>query len=765
MFLIKNCMSKNSPDRWRAPLVVLAVMFGLGMMGIDAIGAPPLEMFGVPAIHKITPAELPAPNWQKGRISVECARNEWEAIQVVARTTVAVDGLAFRMSDLRSQQGGVLAAKDIRLRRVEWVDVNAPVEPGKLSTNPDLQPDPLVPLNPTTDRFNMEPGRNLVFWVLVGVPESAAAGLYEGEVSLSTSAAPQASLHVSLRVRDFALPRRPTLQSMIGLTEDDLYRAHGCRTAAEKEAVVRLYFEEYIRARLSPFLYAPSTIAFNPLPGGRINWEFDKGPNGALTGEVKMNFAGFDREADNYLNQRHAFSAFNIAPYLWARREKFGKKATVLRISDSANTVVERVDADGAINPLFDRLVVAVFRQIAAHLDQKGWLDRAVYYVTDEPADDDVPAIKQICLLVRQADPRLRTALTHDPATQPRLAELADDKGRSLISVWIPYCSLYREDVAARERAKGAEYWLYDIGVNSFITDTGLANRAMFWTVWQRDAKGYLYYLSTYWGRDLTPWDRPNFELPGVSSQYRHGSGYFFYPPQRRYNPEPPVLDKVVTTIRWELMREGVEDYDTLRLLEGLTAQAERRGMRAAKVGRETLALARSQAENISSSLAGASIADLDFAERKKPALAIPGTGWRFSDQNGWLQHRGGHRVELPISFSVKVPDGQYDLIMNVYSDSDYQGRSYSSFQVDGRSLTTTSLPFKGATDVNAGEVEVKDGMCRFILSSADGGDGVILYRVVLRRHGADDAAEFYTVRTRVADAIEQIQAALGGEP
>ena len=193
-------------------LAMPAVVICLWVGPSNALAAPSLEMFGVPAVHKITPAELPAPAWQKGRVAVECARNEWEAIQIVVRTPVATTGLSLRVSDLQRREGGVLSAKDMRLRRVEWVDVNAPFEPGKPSANPDLQPDPLVPLNPAVDRFNLEPGRNLVFWVLVGVPESAAAGLYEGDVSLWQGDAQLASLQASFRVRDFTLPRRPILQ-------------------------------------------------------------------------------------------------------------------------------------------------------------------------------------------------------------------------------------------------------------------------------------------------------------------------------------------------------------------------------------------------------------------------------------------------------------------------------------------------------------------------------------------------------------------------
>ena len=122
--------------------------------------------------------------------------------------------------------------------------------------------------------------------------------MYRGRFEVEAPDGTVGQLPVVLRVRDFVLPRRPILQSMIGLSAGNIYRAHGCKTPAQREAVIRLYFEEYIRARLSPFLYASGTMAFNPLPGGRINWTFVKGADGKPTGEVSVDFAGFDREAE-----------------------------------------------------------------------------------------------------------------------------------------------------------------------------------------------------------------------------------------------------------------------------------------------------------------------------------------------------------------------------------------------------------------------------------------------------------------------------------
>ncbi|MCX6900962.1 MAG: DUF4091 domain-containing protein [Verrucomicrobia bacterium] len=732
--------------------IAVLLLAGLSDLMLCEAAQVPLKAYGVAAVEKLTQGQLPTADWRAGQIAIECARNESESFQVVARASRPIKNLSVALEDLRTAGGAVLPASLIRLRKVEWVDVNAPFDPAEASTKPNFLPDPLPPVDTAKDCFAVESGENLVFWLTVAVPKDARAGIYRGRMRMLLGNETVAAVAVELRVRDFALPDPPILQSMVGLAAANIYKAHGCKTREDKERIIRTYFDEYIRARLSPFLYAPSTMAFSPLPDSAIKWEFVRGPDRNPTGEVKLDFTGFDREGERYFNQKRAFSAFNFAPYLWAKRDKRDKgQGIYLRFADVKSAVVERANPDGTVNLMFDRLVVAVFRQIAAHLAEKGWLDRAIYYVTDEPPESDMEALKDICRLIRQADPRIRTALTYDPANRPRLAELVED-GKSLISVWIPYCTLYREDVAAAERKKGADYWLYDVKDFCLITHPGLLNRAMFWDVWRRNAGGYLYYFSTYWGQTTTPWERTNFSLPGVTYKYRHGDGYFFYPPRRHGEPDQPLLDCVVPTIRWELMREGAEDYDYLRMLERLVEAASRKNLSAANKGRFALA----QARNFANIAAGAGSNYTIQMMRLEKA-----EGWSWSATESWLAHRGGKPSKLKVTINTGMKDGLYDLSLRVYDDTSHRGRSYSRFLVNDKPYASAGTDVKGPIMVEAGCVAVRGGVCSFELSSLPENCGVIVYGAGLREVVKAKSRSIYAVRHDVADAIELLQAAL----
>ena len=59
----------------------------------------------------------------------------------------------------------------------------------------------------------------------------------------------------------------------------------------------------------------------------------------------------------------------------------------------------------------------------------------------------------------------------------------------------------------------------------------------------------------------------------GVRRHWGNGDGRFIYPPLSASVPgktSEPVIAKPVSSIRWEMLREGIEDYEMLWLLRDL---------------------------------------------------------------------------------------------------------------------------------------------------------------------------------------------------
>ena len=64
----------------------------------------------------------------------------------------------------------------------------------------------------------------------------------------------------------------------------------------------------------------------------------------------------------------------------------------------------------------------------------------------------------------------------------------------------------------------------------------------------------------------------------GAKRPWGNGDGRFMHPPQDAANANPagPVLDGPVDSIRWEMLCDGIEDYEYLTILERLLKAKQR---------------------------------------------------------------------------------------------------------------------------------------------------------------------------------------------
>ena len=172
-------------------------------------------------------------------------------------------------------------------------------------------------------------------------------------------------------------------------------------------------------------------------------------------------------------------------------------------------------------------------------------------------------------------DPYYMPDKTVSGVTYPGLGSLVDANGKSLIDIWVPYCTIWDADTVKTWTSppKSSEYWCYDSGTLSNISDTGLAWRSLFWNMYSKGSKGFVYWSTNRSGLD--PWTYPNIIVPG-GERWHEGEGIFFYPALKKPGTtETKVIDRLVPSIRWELMREGSEDYDYLKTLHYLVTAAE----------------------------------------------------------------------------------------------------------------------------------------------------------------------------------------------
>lgn len=215
-------------------------------------------------------------------------------------------------------------------------------------------------------------------------------------------------------------------------------------------------------------------------------------------------------------------------------------------------------------------------REIVDGLTERGWLDRGYFYLDeiDEPTaggheepEGGHGRVRELCRQLDEIAPSVPHLVTAEP--------VPDLEGA--VHTWVPLFD--RLDVtAARERRRAGErFWTYGCifparPYPTYHIDDDLAGaRLLSWMLRRYGVDGNLYWSTTIYGtwdgerfarRD--PWTEP-VAWPGAN-----GDGMLVYP-----GPGGPQA-----SIRLEAIREGLEDYEYLRLLEeALCATATRLGV------------------------------------------------------------------------------------------------------------------------------------------------------------------------------------------
>jgi hypothetical protein len=176
------------------------------------------------------------------------------------------------------------------------------------------------------------------------------------------------------------------------------------------------------------------------------------------------------------------------------------------------------------------------------------------------------------------------------------LTEEPGDALAGAVDIWCPISVNYDHEAAEKRRAHGERFWWYVCcGPKApyctlFIDHPATELRVWHWQTWQRKIAGTLVWASNYWTSEAAYPDKPQdpYEDPmsyvsgystpkGTKNYWGNGDGRFIYPPEAAAVPGKsgagPIIEGPVSSIRWEMLREGVEDYEFLWLLRDVLSK------------------------------------------------------------------------------------------------------------------------------------------------------------------------------------------------
>ena len=201
---------------------------------------------------------------------------------------------------------------------------------------------------------------------------------------------------------------------------------------------------------------------------------------------------------------------------------------------------------------------------------KQSWLDKSYFYGVDEPCN--MEAYDKILAFHK----RLSKCFPGYNAVSPFFKDPSDGGGKKAVDlldgitkVWCPKARLFTEkwfcDRMHEIDARGERVWWYvcwEPGLpyaNVFVDMEGFYTRVLMWQQWLHDVRGLLYWTTTWW-RDCNPWDSAS--TVRDLSWYCFGDGSLFYPGDR------VGIDGPVGSLRFEILRSGIEDFYLLQMAE-----------------------------------------------------------------------------------------------------------------------------------------------------------------------------------------------------
>jgi hypothetical protein len=232
---------------------------------------------------------------------------------------------------------------------------------------------------------------------------------------------------------------------------------------------------------------------------------------------------------------------------------------------------------------LYKIIFAGYCRQIQEHLREKGWLDKAYVYWFDEPDPKDYE-------FVMNGFAKLKTAA---PDISRMLTEQVENALIGGPNIWCPVTYNYKHEPAEQRRQHGEKFWWYVCTgpkapyCTLFIDHPGTELRVWLWQSWKNKIDGILVWETNYWTSSAAYPDPEHPQNPyedpmgwvsgystgkGIKKPWGNGDGRFIYPPEAAADSHPPtpILEGPVDSIRWEMLRDGIEDYEYLAILSRL---------------------------------------------------------------------------------------------------------------------------------------------------------------------------------------------------
>lgn len=353
--------------------------------------------------------------------------------------------------------------------------------------------------------FDCTPEENTVLWITLKVPENVSAGNYSGEIRLTSSFGKKVleTIPLKLKVFNFNIPEKRHLSTWIMPTVSKVLKVYPQDKSKE---IYEKYLQNIMEHR-GGLLQVTPRVAFKP-DSDEIDF-------------IKLD--SFEKQLINSFEK--------------LKMDKVYSRCFEIGVGHQLLPKTPYGSKNEILTPLWCKRYSKAAKLIGDFLREHNWQDKVIFGLYDEPPSDDIQRIADCVKILKKSFPEIKTtywALYYDPRLY------------GLINVWTAGLSKYSHITLTERKNAGDEIWVANSSYYT-IGQPAVNPRLLWWQLWLDRIDGFYYWNTTTW----LDWMPRN----GPSDGNRSSS--WLYP-----GPDGPI-----DTIRWELTREGLEDFEYLWLL------------------------------------------------------------------------------------------------------------------------------------------------------------------------------------------------------
>lgn len=478
-------------------------------------------------------------------IKVYCAKNETEPFVLVVKPSQTIS-LPVTVSGFN----GI----ELELFQVKFVTISTASD-NLGQTGP--YPDPIIPVK-NGSPISFTSNENTALWITVYADSTVPKGDIAGTVKVGT-----VSIPIVLHIFNFAISPQLHIHSQMNFSYEAVLNRYGVSgVSIDYWKYIDIINTFFIRHRLTP--RNPCWPGGLTSSGGECFIEYD-------CSNEKLSDAdgiwGFEQPSDKYVkgigfNNGYGFPTFQAITF------KNNDASADQRPPQFCGTQLSSSDwyIGNNSQTSYNNKWFSYLNTIQNYLKDRSLIDKAYYYLANEPQDQaDYDAVAWYTQEIKKRAPALQLMVSEQPRSEIFNNPVYTS---AKVDIWLPVLNDYDPAVAWEREANYHERtWIYFLHgtrppyFNPITIDhPGIESKLCGWFLWKYRIKGIAYYSMNDWSKN--PWTTP-------LNAGHNGDLFMLYPPSENNTPVTfgATEHRLTTSQRFELVRDGFEDFEYLYIL------------------------------------------------------------------------------------------------------------------------------------------------------------------------------------------------------